>query len=112
MINLIQGLTYNFEVVWNNENQENQFLIRAIEKSTGRSSCINNLNAVLSEFDIDIDDPKSEDSSWIVTKDEAKRFYNIANCFLVDKRFRDYIERHLDEDRLCGEWANIEELKK
>jgi hypothetical protein len=83
------------------------FFIRAICKSSKRSSFINNLNAILSEFEIDIDDPKMADSTWAVTYQEAQSLEVVAREFLESNSFLDYLEIQLDEDRMLSEWENI-----
>ena len=105
----IQGRKYNFEVVSQNERNDFYFFIRAICKSTKRVSCINNLNTILSEFNIEVDDPKFWDSTWVVTREEAYNLEGKAKQFLSDSSSRDYIESHLDEDRVLGEWETIAE---
>jgi hypothetical protein len=50
-----QGERYIFEIVSENGKKDVLFYIRAICKSTQRTSCINNLNTVLSEFGIEIE---------------------------------------------------------
>jgi len=105
----IQGSKYNFDIVSQNEGNDFCFFIRAICKSTKRTSCINNLNPILSEFNVEVDDPKYQDSSWVVTKKEACNLEAKGNQFLSDSSFRDYIESRLDEDRAVGEWENVAE---
>jgi len=107
MITAIRGGKYNFEIVSQNKGWDSCFFIRAICKSTGRVSCINNLNAVLSEFNIGIDDPKGADSTWLVTEEETHYLEKTAKQFLASLLFVDYLERQLDEDRSLGEWENI-----
>ena len=105
----IQGRKYNFEIVSQNGRNDFCFFIRAICKSTKRTSCINNLNAILSEFNVEVDDPKYHDSSWVVTKEEAYSLEVKGKQFLSDSSFRDYIEGCLDEDRVLSEWENKRE---
>lgn len=107
MITMITGVKYNFQIVSQTEEQDYIFFIRAVAKSNGKTSCINNLNAILSEFGVEIEDRKFEDSMWIVTKGEARYFSDTAIQFLSDASFLDYIERKLDEDRMVGEWENV-----
>jgi len=109
MIIFVQGRKYNFEIVSHNGRKDFCFFIRAICKSTKRTSCINNLNTILSEFNVELDDPKFLDSTWVVTREEAYNLEGKAKQFLSDSSFRDYIESHLDEDRALGEWENIAE---
>lgn len=106
MITKIKEKKYSFEVISENEDENLCFFIKAIHKLTGRFSCINNLNAILSEFNIGIDDPKNEDSMWVVTKEDARHLEKTARQILSDPSFRDYLEKRLDEDRTLGEWEN------
>ena len=106
MITKIEGEKYNYEIVSENEDEDICFFIKAIHKLTGRYSCINNLNAILSEFNIGIDDPKNEDSMWVLTKENACYLEKTARQILSDPSFRDYLEKWLDEDRILGEWEN------
>lgn len=103
----IEGKTYIFNIVSDiNSEDISSFFIRAIDKSNRKSSCINNLNAILSLLDIDINDPKYNDSVWIVSKEEAEKFYNTAVEAISSTHFAEYIEKKLDEDREAGEWEN------
>ena len=106
MIITINGDRYNFEIVSQDKENDFLFFIRAICKSTQRFSCINNLNTVLSEFNIEIDDPKVSDSTWIVKKEEALYLEETAREFLSSSFFLGYVEKQLDEDRFLGEWEN------
>jgi hypothetical protein len=106
MITKINGSKYKFEIVSEKNEQDSCFFIKAKSMSTRRTSCINNLNPILSEFNISGDDPKAADSMWVVTKAEADYFKFVARQFLTDPSFLDYLERKLDEDRRFGEWEN------
>jgi len=107
----IEGKLYDFEVVSHNRGGLFCFYIRAICKFTKRTSCINNLNPVLSEFGIDQINPKYADSMWEVTEKEVKRFAKSAIGFLSDSGFLNYLEGKLDNDRREGEWENrLEEV--
>lgn len=106
MITKIEGEKYNYEIASENEDEDLCFFMKAIHKLTGRYSCINNLNAILSEFNIGIDDPKNEDSMWVLTKEDARHLEKTAKQFLSDPLFRDYLEEQLEEDRMSGEWEN------
>lgn len=103
----IQGKKYSFEIVSYNGKVDFCFFIRARCKSTRRFSCINNLDTILSMFNISIDDPKVADSMWIDTKNEVNKFVKIAQQFLLDSSFLNYLESRLDDDRKLGEWENI-----
>ena len=99
---IIKGENYNFCVVTN----RSEFYIKAIHSVSLRFSFINNLNAILSEFNIDIDNKKVSESQWLISERQSKSFFKKAINFLSDKVYRDYIERKLNEDRECGEWEN------
>ncbi|MEW6410601.1 MAG: hypothetical protein AB1488_10925 [Nitrospirota bacterium] len=103
----IQGIRYNFEIVSENGEQNVCFYIKAICNSTGRTSCVNNLNTILLEFNVNPIRPEFADSMWIVSKKEANVFVNTAKKFLSDTLFMNYLERRLDENRLEGGWENI-----
>jgi len=107
----IQGKQYDFEIVSHNGRYLFCFYIRAICKFTKRTSCITNLNPVLSELGIDSINPKYADSMWEVTEKEAERFVKSAVGFLSDSAFLNYLEGKLDNDRRGGEWENrLEEV--
>lgn len=107
MMKTIKGKKYDFKITCSENRGLFCFYIRAICKSSGRTSCINNLNAILSEFDIDGNDPKAADSTWMLSKIEAHYFVGNSKQFLTDTVFRNYLEKRLDEDRRLGEWENI-----
>ena len=104
---IIQGKKYDFEIAKYNGKEDFCFFIRARCKFTGRLSCINNLNAILSVLGIYANDPKVADSMWIVTKNEICKFVDIIRQFLLDSSCLNYLERQLDEDRMLGEWENV-----
>jgi len=103
---IIQGRKYNFEIVSQKYGTDFSFFIRAKNKSTNKISCINNLNVILSEFVIEMDDPRVADSTWKVREEEAHHLVVTARKFLLTSASLDYIERQLDEDRILGEWEN------
>lgn len=103
MKTVIKGQNYNFCVVadgW-------RFYIRALHLASLRSSFINNLNAILSEFNISVNNKKVSESQWVTSERQSCLFFRKATKFLLSKISRDYIERKLDEDRECGEWENF-----
>ena len=110
---VFEGERYNFEVVSEDFGDEVDFRIRAICKTTRRTSSINNLNAVLSELLTEHESenydsyPEFHDSTWLITKRKANRFIKIAKSFLEDTRFVSYLENRLDEDRYEGEWEKV-----
>jgi len=100
----VRGKKYNFKILGEN----NCFYIKAKHKLTRRTSCINNLNIILSELGVDVNDSKFVNSFWIISQKDVRKFGKIAKEVLSDKSFRNYLEEKLDEDRKCGEWENIE----
>jgi len=103
-----QGKKYTFEVISERWDKDFSFFVKAKHRSTGRTSCVNNLNIILSELGIDINDPKVADSTWLLSEKESLRFSVLAKRFLSDQSFLEFVEDQLDEDRILGEWANIE----
>lgn len=112
MKTFFEGDRYNFEVICKEVNKGHFWTLRAICKKTNSCSGINNLNPILSELGIDEDKicGRFEDSSrWDVSKQEMKNFNKITKTFLTDKNYLKYLENKLDEDRVQGEWENVEE---
>lgn len=107
MIINIQGEKYFFDIVSQSNRQLVSFYIRATCKLTKRVSCINNLNLILSEFNIDSTNHKFADSMWEVSIKEANYFINTAKEIFSSKFFLNFLEDKLDEDRIVGEWENI-----
>ena len=107
MVFALNGSKYSFQVVSEGEGNDFEFFIRAICKVNRLTSCINNLNAILSALGVDAYNDKFGDSTWDVTKKEAKRFFKISKDILSDPSYLNYLERQLDIDREAGEWANI-----
>lgn len=112
------GERYDFDIVIEKCSIDCYFHVRAICRDSKRTSCINNLNPMLSLFSPDcyeseddycalLDDPDHRDSSWVISKGEAKKLAKIAEKALRDSSFLRYLEDKLDEDRLEGEWKNI-----
>lgn len=100
MKKIVNGQRYSFLIV----REGDMFFIKATCLTSGLYSCINNLNPILSKFNVSLDNFKYYDSSW-ETK-YAKRFYKTATGFLANDTFRGYLENKLDEDRDCSEWDN------
>lgn len=103
MKTIIKGQNYNFFIVADGV----RFYIKALHFASLRFSFINNLNTVLSEFDIGVDDKRVSESQWLTPKGQSILFFKKAERFLFNKNSRDYIEKKLDEDRECGEWENF-----
>ena len=105
MITNIDGKRYNFKIVSENPTSgNNPFYIRATHKPTRRTSCINNLNVILSELGVDSDKPEYADSMWTLPRNRAIQFVNTTKKILSDLVFTEYLEKQLDEDRTLGEW--------
>ncbi|MDA2936411.1 hypothetical protein MYX06_04305 [Patescibacteria group bacterium AH-259-L05] len=107
MKTIIKGQNYNFYIVADRI----KFYIEVIHVVSSRFSFINNLNAVLSEFNIDMDDEKVSESQWLVSKRQNKLLFKKATELLLSRTYRDYLEKKLDEDRECGKWENFKENK-
>lgn len=108
-----EGMRYSFEVVLEDYGYDVKFYIRATCKKTKRTSCINNLNPVLSELLTYFESdnyacyPEYRNTTWMIKKGKAKRFIKAATSFLSDSRYVSYLERKLDEDRFAGEYEKI-----
>ncbi|NLI97036.1 hypothetical protein GX441_00055 [bacterium] len=100
MRKVIAGRKYIFTV----ESSNFSFYIEALEPTTRRFSYINNLNPILSIFNVSIDDPKVSESQWKVKPLTCAFYFQKAISFLSDLDSREYIEGVLDEDRSLGEW--------
>jgi len=101
------GDRYLFEVESTPISKGFAFVITAIDRSSGKRSHVNNLNGILSEFDLDEDDPRTGESDWWVPTKEVERFQVRAGEMLRSKYKLKQIESTLDEDRMLGEWSNI-----
>jgi len=82
------------------------FTISAIDRISGKRSDINDLNAIIAAFDLDEDDPRAEESDWLLSEKELVMFQITAGQVLRDKRCLERIESELDDDRAQGEWVN------
>lgn len=103
MRTVIKGQNYNFFVVADGL----KFYIKALHKASCRFSFINNLNTILSEFNIGIDNKMASESQWLIPKKQSDVFFRKPTMLLLNKDSRDYIEKKLDEDRKCSEWENF-----
>jgi len=103
MKTLIRGKKYHFYVVAD----ETQFYIEAVHTASLRCSFINNLNSILSEFNIRSDDPRASESQWIMKNRQSSRvFFKKALGLLSNGTYLGYLEDQLDKDREYGEWEN------
>lgn len=103
----ISGNNYNYKILINRAGRSYLFEIIAICKISGRYSFINNLNTILSEFDIPENDVKFIESTWLLAKNEVKHYFEFSNILFSSKQYIDYLEKQLDEDRSLGEWERI-----
>jgi len=85
------------------------FTITAIDRKSGKRSHVNNLNGILSQFDIDEEDPRCEESDWLVSAKENEAFRIRAGEMFRSKPHVRQIEAALDDDRMQSEWANTRE---
>ena len=89
--------------------QRTTFTIRAIHKDTGRTSVVNQLNAILTVFfPGNFPEDWPWDASWERGLHWMTEFAQIAKTS-TDSSWNQlrYLERCLDEDRDEGEWANV-----
>ncbi|MBI3914333.1 MAG: hypothetical protein HY327_09145 [Chloroflexi bacterium] len=105
------GKKYIFEVDSEPVKRRIGVTIIAIDRASGHYSHINTLNAVLSQFDFKEEDPRMDESDWLLTPKEWRSFQATANGIFRSKRWLSYIESALDDDRMEGEWANVRPLK-
>ncbi len=105
------GENYLFEVESTPMKQKVCFTIIAIDRASRRYSHINTLNAILGQFDFKENDPRMEESDWLLSAKEWRSFQPTASRIFRSKRSRKYIESALDEDRMEGEWANVRPLQ-
>ncbi|MFY9463050.1 MAG: hypothetical protein WAP52_02610 [Candidatus Sungiibacteriota bacterium] len=104
---VIKGQNYNFCVVASGT----KFYIEVLHFASLRCSFINNLNTILSQFNIGVDDKRASESQWLISKKQSNLIFKKAIMVLSDRSNRDYIEKRLDEDRECGEWENFHKTK-
>jgi hypothetical protein len=86
------------------------FTITAIDRISGKRSDINNLNGIITAFDLEEDDPREEESDWLLSEKEIVDFQLTAGRILRSKRWLERIESELDDDRSQGEWANTHQV--
>lgn len=103
------GNRYIFEVESVPVTKGFTFTITAIDLHSGKRSHINNLNGIASEFHLNEDDPRNEESSWWASRLEVEHFHVVAGQIFRNKYMLRQIEATLDEDRQLGEWTNTRE---
>ena len=108
MVTIISGNKYNYKLLLSSIGEEYQFSIKAIEKETKRTSFINTINVLLNELNIDSHNTRFGESEWTISKKELKTFLRKINKLFIDEKSLPYLENFLDQDRIEGEWENIE----
>ena len=103
MMKKIQGEKYSFII----KSFDGKFFIKAIHNRTGRFSFINNLNPILSRFEIPVNDRRISESQWEISQKEEKSLFYKAIDILSSKNFLKYLEEYLEEDRRLSEWENV-----
>lgn len=107
MIFKTEGNRYSFRLQTTNTRIESDFSILAIDKKTNLCSSINNLNLILSELEINCQDCRFDDSSWVLPNKSAEYLCCKAKDLLSDMEFLKSLEDYLDLDRKEGEWENV-----
>lgn len=109
----ILGFNYNFQIIIKEQELPNTrgledfcFIIQATCKDTARYSYINNLNAILSYFDIEDEDPRLENLIWHGSLSKVEAWASVTYSIVSDQFYLRYLERTLDEDREEGEWES------
>src|SRR3989338_2611525 len=97
MDELLNGIRYNFIIS-----------SEPIHKETKRKSFVTNVNALLSLFNVDGEDPRFWENEWILKNKEIKKLIFPAKKYLSDKNFLFYLEDYLDLDRKESEWGGYE----
>lgn len=106
MTHTYDGNRYFFEIEFVPNLGQHVFNLVAVHKKSLRYSTINTLNTILSWCDIPANDRRENDSDWILSKKEYKRFKKFVIDLFSDDYSISYLENRLDEDRSCGEWEN------
>ena len=99
----IQGQKYSFII----KSSDGKFFIKAVHNKTGRFSFIDNLNPILSIFEIPINDRRISESQWEISQREEKPLFYRTIDMLSSKPLLKYLEEYLEEDRRLSEWENI-----
>ena len=100
----INGKNYKFLISFVKYRNNFYFEIEAIDSQNKTHSFINNVNCILSQFDVDSDDCEKMESQWEVKEKEGKRFFKQGINFISCRSFREYLEKQLDLDQELGEW--------
>ena len=105
----IEGIKYNYKLFFlKNKNEKYFWSFKTICKITKKYSSINNLNEVLNILNLNTEDNRFSDTSdWCLTQKEVNRFNKTIMALLGDKKYLEYFEGKLNEDRKQGEWENV-----
>ena len=106
MIEKLIGEKYLFELEIKPRRKKFDFHLYAIDRRTFHYSNINDLTTVLSWLGIEDEDPLVEDKCWTISERKMREYRRIICESLKSKNSLTYLEYRLDEDRVCGEWAN------
>lgn len=107
MKRFISGRKYRLEIVNTPFQNKVLFYIKATDKKSKRYSHINNLNCILSLFNVGSNDFLVSESQWFIDKKQAKILAEKISIALESNDFSSYLEKQLDLDRFYGEWENI-----
>ena len=110
MTTRLNGIRYNCDIISFPISKRGKycFSIKAIHKRSRRSSTINNLNQILSDFNIPESDKNFIESDWEVSKREATILVKKAKELFSDRAYLKYLANILDDDRAESEWENRE----
>jgi hypothetical protein len=107
------GIRYNYKMIVDQADKMYWFSVKAIDKESQRTSWITTVNLFLKALAIYYDDERFnerfEDSDWLITKKELKKFVKKSIRLFTNEEYLPYFEAYLDFDRREGEWENIEE---
>jgi len=106
------GKNYTIKVESWRDQKKYGFSIVAVHRKSKRQSCINTLNTILSWFGIEEDSELVSESDWYLTRKKWSEYRKSAREIFGNKKSLTYLERQLDEDRSCGEWANLSNAAK
>lgn len=106
METIIKGNRYNYKIFNTQLNEENSFFsIKAIHKQSRRSSYITTVNIVLSNLDVNSEEPRFWESDWVVNKKEAMKLSKNAKGLFSNKKYLPFVENYLNFDRKESEWG-------
>ncbi|MBI5573675.1 MAG: hypothetical protein HY919_03875 [Elusimicrobia bacterium] len=111
METIVKGNRYNYKILNTHLDKKNSlFSIKAIHKQSRRSSYITTVNIVLSNLNVNSEEPRFWESDWIVNKKEAKKLIKDAKELFSDNKYLPFVENYLNFDRKESEWGNHGQL--